>query len=330
MSGGKVEDNHSHYGQGTTGNSNGETCQSTTVTLGASSNTPPFYEVIFVEAQNYSFIPKDCMVLRANDRPGLAFHTASSGRFLKGASAGGNAGATGGTSSHVHTQSHTHGINNHSHATGYTAPDTGRGEDGMSSPSTVDGPHQHAFNVTPAAQQMNSDSTPTDILSIEPYHKTVRHYIAPTSLLPKVGDIALTTEATNPIGWETCDGNDGRPNLTGFYIKNHTVPDTVAGANTHSHAHTHGHSGYGSHAHSTDQYSAYSGSGTGGNNGSGRRLSRNHRHELRNPGQTTANYSAVTTTTSTDSNEPPYILVRYVQMTMPVGGGAAVIPQIVS
>ena len=329
-SGGKVDKYHSHYGTATSGAAGSEESGTTDINYDSASSLPPYYEVIFIKSDKYNFIPVNGLIFRLTARGGLTLHSASTNRFLRGAAAGEDAGAIGGLTNHSHTQTHTHTANAHSHGTGYTAYDTGAGEDGGSSPSIVDGNHRHSFNISNATQNMNSDSTPTDSTAVEPYNRTLKHYYATAKTLVQVGDIVMTMESENPIGWIDCDGSNDTPDMDGFYVKNNATADTVSGSNTHNHSHTHNHTGSGSHTHSHDQYSAYSGSGTGGHNGSGRTVIRNHRHEIYNPSSVTADYSSETLDTTTVNNEPEYIKVKFIMATITAlgGGGAAVIPAI--
>lgn len=315
-SGGQVEYNHSHYGNAYTAGTGTQTSGSTAANLVSSTlnSVPPYYEVIFIKSVGYSLIPINGMVFSVGSRAGMTFHSASANKFLRGAATAADAGGTGGASTHYHTQTHTHTANPHSHSYGYTQSDTGRGEDGMSSPGLAGGGHGHTFGVSTATQNMNSDSTNSSTSSTIPYNKTIQHYKASSNIIVRVGDIVMTTETTNPIGWITCDGTDGTPDLVGFYIQNNATAGTVSGSNTHNHTVTHGHTASGTHYHNHDQYSSYT-TTIGGHNGSGRTGLTNHRHEIYNPGSTAANYSSTVATSTTESNEPAYIQVKFIQAT---------------
>lgn len=335
MSGGCVEQDHSHFGIGYTGYSNGETCQNATINFDAASSEPPYYTVIFIKSIGYNLIPTNGMIYRNTSRAGMSYHSASDGKFLRGADTGQNAGGTGGAATHSHTQSHTHTANNHSHATGYAGYEAGRGEDGMSSPGLTHGNDDpptgamHAFTVQNASQSLNSNTTASNSVSSEPYHKQLMHYKASQTTLPQPGDICITTDSEIPIGWLECDGADvdedglpDTPNMQGFYVKNNATAGGTGGANSHSHENTHSHTGNGTHTHTINNPMAYSGD-QGGHNGSGRTGVTSHQHNASNCQNVTANYENNTvTTTSSDNAEPPYIKVRFIQFQFAIGGAA--------
>lgn len=314
---------HSH---GITTNSTGsEATGSTAASLTATSSLPPYYTVIFIKATNYNLIPENGMIFRTSTRTGLTYHSNSENKFLLGSDTGANAGSTGGSTSHSHTQSHTHTANAHSHTATTTRTDYGNCEGGVTSAKPAGEWHSHTFGVTSDAQAMNSDTTSSSTSTVQPYHKTILHFKATARTLVKEGDIVLTTEATNPIGWNTCDGTNSTPNMVGFFVKNTQTNGTIDGSNTHSHSLTHSHTGSSTHTHTWDQYSSYSGT-QDGSWGSGKTWIGNHRHE-RNiaPSAVTANYSSNTTTSTETNNEPPYIQVKFIQYKYSPFGGANLI-----
>ncbi len=311
-----VEYNHSHYNNAYTTGTGSEPSGSTAASLVSSTinSVPPYYTVIFIKSSGYSLIPVNGMVFHTGTRTGMTFHTASASRFLRGAATGANAGSTGGASTHYHTQSHTHTANAHNHSAGVTQLDTGRGEDGQNTPQQAQGDHSHSFTVYSSTQAMSANTTNSSSSSTIPYNKTIRHYIATSNTLVRVGDIVITTSTTNPIGWITCDGTAGTPNLVNFYIQNHATYGTITGSNTHNHTITHGHTASGTHTHAHDQYTGYTWV-NGGRWNSGLVSATNHRHEIRNPTSVAANYSSTTATATTVSNEPLYIQVKFIQAT---------------
>lgn len=316
LSGSGSEKNHTHFGIAYTVGTGSETTGSTVANLVSSTlnSVPPFYEVIFIKSIGYSLIPTNGMVFSVGSRQGMTFHSASNNKFLRGAATGQDAGSTGGNSTHYHTQTHTHTANSHSHSYGKTTPELGHGEDGASSPSISRDGHYHTFTISNATQAMNSDSTNSSTSSTLPYNKTIQHYKSSSNIIVRVGDIVMITETTNPIGWITCDGTNGTPDLVGFYIQNNSTSGTISGSNTHNHTVTHGHTANGTHSHGYGQYTTYD-SGTGGHNGSGRIGVSTHRHEISNQSSDAANYSSTVATSTTDNSEPEYIQVRFIQAT---------------
>lgn len=323
-SGNRSDQNHSHNGN--TGSAGSEQSESTNLVVDSVNNTPPFFEVIFIRALKYSLIPENGMVLREEARDELTYHAASENRFLKGAGANQDAGATGGSATHQHTQSHTHVPKAHSHSTGRVSNTPGSGEDGMSSPAMSNNDHSHQFTVKTAIQNMNANTDPTSSANLEPLHKTLLHYLAEANALPKIGDIAMLIDDEIPIGWVECNGENDTPNLVGFYIKNTDTPLQEGGANSHTHTLNHGHTGNGTHTHTPNNPTAFN-SVIGGRHGSGKTGVAAHRHNVTSVSAVTANYSSVNVTTSEESNEPPFIRVRFIQMVLPTAAGGGVVPR---
>lgn len=315
-SGGVTWEGHSHPLGGGTGTTSG-TSSSTEMSLESSSENslPPYYEVIFIKASNYVQIPVNGIIFRTSARANMTYHSDSDGKFLRGAGTSQNAGSTGGASTHTHEQTHTHTPGTHSHDTGTTglSDNNNNGEDGGNTPPLAHG-HTHTFEVNDSTQNILSDSTTSDSASSIPVNKTLTHYVATAQTALAVGDIAMTTESTNPTGWITCDGTNGTPDLDGYYIQNDATPNTESGSNTHSHDTPHGHTGTGTHTHSVigDTSTDY---GQGGRNNSGNHGVDEHRHTISTVESVTANYDSDDATSSTDSNEPEYIQVKFIQAT---------------
>ena len=322
-------DSHSHT-SGYTGAATVGTTASATINLTSSTENslPPYYEVIFIKSTGYNFIPVNGMIFSVSARSGLTFHTDSNGLFLRGAGTGDDAGGTGGNSSHTHAQTHTHSVNAHGHATGTMVGYSGHTvEGGTTDGQTVGQWHTHTFTVSNATQAINSNSTVSSSGANIPYNKTLGHYVATSKTLVEPGDIAMTTESAVPIGWLLCDGNNGTPDLDGFYIKNNATSNTVTGSNTHNHTVIHGHTGSGTHTHTQSEYTSYiiSGFQSGTHHSDavphGTAI-RDHRHKVNAPSSVTANYDSVTATATTENNEPAYIETKFIQFEFAVGGGA--------
>lgn len=312
----------------TTGGSSGGTTNTTAVTYDTVSNDPPYYEVIFITTTSYKMIPQNGIVLRQSSRAGLTYHTASQNKYLKGASGGADAGASGGSTTNVHNITHTHTVNNHSHSGGSTGNATQQvNRTSTSSGAAVPAAHTHTFTVTNNSAPINSYSgSLTTTETVEPLHTKIRHYYANGgSALVGAGDIVMTTQASNPTGWITCDGNNGTPNLVDYYIKNVDADPSTGGSNTHTHAaQSHQHTSS-SHVHSVS-FGTYSSPLHQENTGGGSPMDTRdaHSHASANSDAATPMYDAANTTADSANNEPLYIKVRFIMATnAALGGGSA-------
>lgn len=312
-SGSQQDVSHDHEGE--SNNPAGTpTTSATNVTFSTESNLPQYYDVLFIKSDAYNLIPQNGLIFRSSSRPVLTYHSASEDKFLRGADVSTDAGGTGGNQTHAHTQSHTHTPPTHYHAGVTDVSNDASGEDGQSSPGLAPNTHTHNFDLASSTQNMQSNTDNSGTTSLEPLHRELMVYEATSNSVVMVGDIALTTETTNPIGWITCDGTNGTPDMDGYYIKNVASPSGTAGANTHTHTFNHGHAASGSHTHSTGTLTSNSGT-QGGHNGSGRSGIENHQHKLDAVSTESVGYQTATVSTTSVNNEPPYIQVKFIMAT---------------
>ena len=178
----KATTGHDHPGGAETGSAQTQASGTTNITYQTISNDPPYYKVIFIKSNGYNSIPKYGIVFKnGTSRQGMSVHIASDNRFLKGASTGANAGGNGGTTSHDHTQSHTHTATNHDHNTGNLHGYSGDSAEPGVWAAKYDGQShggEHHFGVSGAKQNMNSNATKSSNTAIVPLHRTLRHFMA--------------------------------------------------------------------------------------------------------------------------------------------------------
>lgn len=318
---------HSHnYTTG--GVSSGGVTSADAVTYGAVSNDPPYYTVIFIKSASYVAIPVSGMVFStATTRPEMTFHSASAGKFLKGAGTGANAGGTGGSTSNVHDISHSHTANTHAHGASNTAAsnqqqgehNSGGANDSLSS-------HTHSLSVASGTASVTAFSgTITCDEVVQPEYKTLNTFKndGGSSTPTAIGDIALWlgSLASIPTNWRLCDGTNSTPDMRGYYIKANATATTssTGGSNTHTHAaKAHAHTSE-NHTHSVS-FGNYAGTinGIGGGvditNGT-------HGHSTATSNVTNASYGNANTTANSESNEPEYRTVAYIQMTSHLATG---------
>lgn len=326
-------DKHSHTG--TTGGSSGGTTANTAATYGAVSNDPPYYTVIFIQATSSNDIPVGGMILSTEtSRTSLTFHSASAGKFLKGAGTGANAGGTGGSTTNVHALSHTHTVNTHTHADSTSGGATSaiRNAPNGNSGDRIITNHTHTVSVNAGSQNINTYANNlTTTETVEPAYKTLNAYKNEdsNSIAPIIGDIAmwLGSLASIPSGWVLCDGNNDTPDMRGKYLKCNSTATTssTGGSNTHTHAsQAHTHTSNGTHTHTASNTGNHTGvanntDNTGG--GVGFDTNSTQTHTVTVTGVTTT-YSSASTTADSSSNEPAYRTVAYIQFVSSGGGGS--------
>lgn len=304
----------------TTATSNG-----VAVSYASVSNDPPYYTVIFIKASSYTLIPNNAMVFTsATTRAGLAFHSASANKFLKGAGTGANAGGTGGTTTNVHNINHNHNALSHNHPVfNSDIANNYPGKFVTDTPYHKDFYHVHPVTFNASSQSFNAYTNLTTTETVQPAYRTLNAFknTSGSSKMPAVGDIALWlgTLATIPVGWKLCDGSDGTPDMRGRYYKNPSSASASAtgGSNTHTHAaqgHTHT-------ASKTHIHTGSSGDHTGGttydHDGSGVTIYREHWHTPLTCSTSAPGLSSANTSANSSSNEPEYRTVAFIQFEFP-------------
>jgi hypothetical protein len=330
-----TRDNHSHA-YNISGVSGGNLADA--VSYAAASSQPPYYEVIYIRATAYKLLPSSAVILHSINSVPSGYHLCNGAAstpdfrntYLKGAGAGNDAGATGGSVNHQHAINHTHTGQAHSHSgnSGY-ASETRNSNDSTTRPS--DYQHVHSISL-----QGNSPETGSAYVgnagiadTVEPLYKKVIA-LQNTSggnktIVKGMIGLWLGTLATIPLGWYACDGYNGTIDLTGHYVKiavDGTEIEDTGGANAHTHAasNSHTHTAAGTHTHTannTDQTNGDSHPGSYGNEG----LSRNHYHTISSVSNNTSSWNNATVTANSSNNEPPYLTASYIQYDHQVGGG---------
>ena len=324
--------NKSHSHNGTTGPIVGGDTDSTALTYGATSNDPPYYEVIFIKSNSYNFIPVNGLILnQETSRSGLSAHAASADKYWKGAGTGQDAGTTGGSLTNTHDITHTHTTNTHTHSVAITGGSNNA--DGQTSGAggvNAESSHTHAATTATGTEPIDEyTSSLATAETVEPAHRTLNAYIndGATVLLPQVGDIAmyLGTLSTIPVGWLLCDGTNSTPDMRSEFLKIPSTPgaSTTGGSNTHTHAaqsHTHNSTGGHTHSISFDSHSAAK-----NNVGSGvQDVAQTHTHTSVTSASDNSGYASANTTADSSENQPSFRTVAYIQFSFAIGGGALI------
>jgi len=320
--------------------------QSTTVTWTTVDNQPPFKEVIFIKPNAAPAPLHNGICAHYNDviAPiGFALCDGNNGTFdfrnkyLKGAAAAADAGATGGATAHPHTVTHGHTADAHNHTgtTSYnTNPYNTRQSNELNANGEASWQHNHLTTLSNVVDTV-ANFTKTDAGAgdtVEPAFKKI-HLIKNIQggVNEKAGLIGLWLgdPAILPANWALCDGNNGTNDLRDKFIKialDSSELNGIGGSNTHTHtavSHTHASTGTHSHTGSTNGASQNY-TRRGANQGAG--IVRYYdTHAINTVSSVTAGYSSDSLTSGAAvSNEPVYLTVAYVQLLRADAGGASI------
>ena len=225
---------------------------SVAITVDTASNDLSFVDVIWIKSDGTpSALPTNCLAFFASDSLPSGWSRVNGDRYLRGATSGGDGGATGGSNTHVHTSPpHTHTQSAHSHAAATSsASDTsafGKGS-GSDVPSSAAHTHQVSLNGATATNQ--SVTTTIDAANHEPPFKKL-NVVQPSapSLPTDIICLWLGTNAAIPSGWlrfTSMDGKwlkgaaaNGESNVVtgGSSQHNHTASSCQPIQNAHTHS----------------------------------------------------------------------------------------------
>jgi hypothetical protein len=265
----------------------------------------------------------------------------SAGRFLKGAAAAGNGGASSGSATHTHVvNQHIHTGISHDHSIGSTGLSTPVGVDAGSGGSTGATPryltrHTHPMEVVDASTNSlgTASAGNTSAVGVEPPHRRL-------SVLRNTGGgiqtriIGLYTgdvASLDPI-LTLCNGGSGTPDMRSLFCRD-TGSDSVnstGGSTTHSHTtpqHDHPIAG---HSHDTNTLQSTNTSylaPTFGDLGDSPTVP--HLHATANTDNVTAS-TATNSALDTDtvSHLPPYKEAHFVRLDGTISGGPLPVPEL--
>ena len=331
----------SHQHTGTTGSVNsGGVTSADSVTYGAVSNNPPFYEVIFIKSNGLTGLPDNVACLFDNASlptnwveadgqlhaglPGGDFTPPDlRNKYLRGAGTGADAGTTGGSYTNVHDISHTHTPSSHTHGDSTSSTPDAAGFLDTNGSVTIQESHTHTVSISGTAAGINAYSgSLTTAETVEPAYKKLRVIINKTGNFSKPkGIIALWlgSIASIPRGWHICDGQGGTIDMRDKFMKvavNSSEVGNSGGSNTHTHAaQAHSHTGN-AHTHGftpSNHPSPTKDIPGGGSPGNYDELLPGYEHPTGTTASTTANYQSSNTTGDSANNEPAYRTVAYIQ-----------------
>jgi hypothetical protein len=331
---------HSHTRPSSTGTLGAISSLATSPGTDSVSHLPPTREVIWVESDgSQATYPIGVLGFATEDVSGWISDTASSGRYLRGAPAAGNGGASTGGPTHTHTVSaHTHTGRDHDHTIGSTSlsnplSSTEAG-DGSSEPRWL-ARHTHPMDVgTSNTNQLNSATGgASDARGHEPNNRRLRVLQntgggTQTRIIGLyLGDIA----SLDPL-LTLCDGSNGTPDMRGWFARDRGSDSVNSTGGTPTHAHTtptHNHS-MNAHTHATNvlastntQFQRPSFGDLGNSPTTG------HDHTS---GGTAAVSPGIGTSSSGDTNSvdttPPYREAHFVRLDGIISGGPLPVPEL--
>lgn len=310
---------HTHASIATTGTSGGG-LSAVSVTYASVANDPPYYEVIFIKSDGTAQVPDDVIALydKTNIPSGWGLCDGTSGspdltdRYLRGASAGGNAGGTGGSTTNIHALTHTHTVSTHTHTNGASAAGSGTSLATQSGSELAAKTHTHTPSLDAATDTVSTASV-TCTETVEPSYKkliAIQNQSGSESLPLGIIGLWIGTLASIPAGWEVVTS------MQGYHLKLGTsvqIGDT-GGSNTHTHtddSHTH----TGSHDHTANNVThtaAYGTSGTSTGAATGTPYGSVTYHTV-SASTVATTYSSATTSADSSSNEPPYVTAIFLR-----------------
>lgn len=293
------------------------TNNSVAITVDAANNDLSFIDVIYIRSDGSPLgVPNGALGFFLSDTLPASWTRSNGNRYVKGAAAAGNGGATGGSLTHLHTSpAHTHTQNAHSHGSFNSATPSATstiltGATGVGSPT-----HTHSLSLDAATAVNQSVTTTIGSTNFEPIFQSVNCVLNGVGAadLP-VGIIGIWggTNAAIPANWsratildsnfpKNSNANGESGVLTGgSHTHTHTASDCQPVQNAHTHNTT---AGAGATTNATV---------TGGSN---RFTNNNHTHTWTASSDVATNQTtAVTINANTsDSAYPPHKEVIFVQ-----------------
>ncbi len=303
-------------------------------------NTPPTYEVIWIQSDGArTEYPIGVLGWATEAVSGWTDDATSSGRFLKGAAAAGNGGSTSGFTGHSHSvESHSHLGFSHSHSiagTGLSNPlSSVEAGYGSSTPRYLPR-HTHPITVSSASTgNMNNNSGgTTSIGESEPLNRRLR-VLRNTGggIQTRIIGLYLGTVASLDPLLTLCNGSNGTPDMRGWFArdKGSDSVNSTGGAATHTHTvgpHVHSFDG---HRHDTTIGTSTTGSyerATFGDLGDNPSTSHTHSSgftDYEDPGAQTV---SITGANSAD-HTPPYREAHFVRLDGTISGGPLPVPEL--
>lgn len=331
---------HSHARPSNTGSHAGGASGTASPSTSSANNTPPTRDVIWIASDgaqaNYAV---GVLGFATESVSGWVDDASSSGRFLKGAAAAGNGGASTGAATH------THSVNAHSHA-GFSH-DHSLGSTGLSNPSSSQEAgfgsstprwlprHTHPMDVV-SATTGNTDSVTggtTSAATLEPPNRRLRvlRNTGGGTQTRIIGLYVGTVAALDPL-LTLCNGSNGTPDMRTWFARDKGSDSVNSTGGTSAHTHTtpsHGHN-IGNHSHDTNVNASNTGSFEAPSSGDlGDSPTTGHTHSSGNTDSASPGVGSRSSgTTNSVSHIPVYKEVHFVRLDGTISGGPLPVPEL--
>lgn len=218
-------------------NSNVTTATNTGVAITINANTSndlPYTEVIWIKSDGTpTGMPSGSVAFFASDTLPSGWSRVYGDTYLKGATAAGNGGSTGGSATHTHTSpAHTHTQSSHAH-TATSGIGTSVLGKGAGTQVVASGPHTHSVSLLTTTASNQAVTTTITAANHEPPYKKINSIQASALDLPtNLICLWLGTNAGVPSGWLRYTAMDG------LFLKNALSAGqtgTTGGATSHTH-----------------------------------------------------------------------------------------------
>lgn len=331
---------HTHVRQANTGNSAAANSGSASPGTNVENNTPATRDVIWIQSDGaQTSYPIGVLGWATESVSGWESDASSSGRFLKGAAAAGNGGASTGAATHSHTvELHIHSGINHIHPIGGTglsnpASSTEAGS-GSSEPRWLPR-HGHPMTVSSSnsGSLSSSNGGTTGQAGLDPPNRRLRVLRNTGGGIQTriIGLYTGTVAALDPL-MTLCNGSNGTPDMRTWFARDvgSDSVNSTGGAETHTHSvptHTHE---IGTHVHDTTVGVSTSTSFEAPTSGSlGDSPTTGHTHSSGNTDPATpSRTNNGEGTTGSAGNVPVYKEVHFVRLDGTIAGDPLPIPEL--
>lgn len=331
---------HSHTRPSSTGSVAAFNSSSSSPGTSLVDNIPPAIDVIWIQSDglqpNY---PTGSLGWATEAVSGWTAHVASLGRYLRGAQAAGNGGATAGQATHTHfVSSHSHNGAVHDHtlaATSLSNPSSSiEAGTGSSTPRWLPR-HTHPMDVTSATTgNTGSDlggTTGSAVLEPPNRRLAVLQNTGGGTQTRIIGLYTGDVASLDPI-LTLCDGSNGTPDMRTYFARDagSDSVNSTGGSTSHTHTtptHTHD---IGNHSHPTNVLTSTTGSFEAPSFGDlGDSPTTGHDHTSGSTGSASPGVSSVTSgTTGSSDHIPLYKEVHFVRLDGVVSGGDLPVPEL--
>jgi hypothetical protein len=331
---------HSHARPATTGTRAGQNSGTTAPATDAIGNTPPTRTVIWIQSDGtQASYPIGVVGWATENVSGWGNDAASFGRFLRGAAAAGNGGASSGASTHTHeVDAHDHVGFAHDHSIGST---------GLSNPlAATEAAHgstsprwlpRHTHPMELAGNGTGNiglaGGGPTNSINIEPPNRRLR-VLQNTGggIQTRIIGLYMGSVASLDPLLTLCDGANGTPDMRGYFVRDvgSDSVNSTGGSLTHSHtvpSHTHLAPG---HVHTTDVLASNTTSyerATSGDLGNVPTTSHDHSSADTAPASPSVSSSG-SGVTNVGDHMPLFVDAHFVRLDGIVAGGSLPVPEL--